>query len=232
MMEFQKLIEVRRSIRKYATDKKVTKEELMEMIGAAQEAPSWKNTETGRYYCVLSEEMTERVRRECLPEGNARKAENAVLVVTTFVKDKAGFQNDKTADNELGNGWGCYDLGLQNENFVLKAAELGYGTLIMGLRDGEQLRKVLDIPEEETVVAVIAVGVAAEEPKRPRRKGLDEIQVLHPKCCFIMSYSFCIRLCCLFFFLTGNCKQMTFDQYRTYCIVDHCYQDHRNNCIE
>lgn len=68
MMEFQKLIEVRRSIRKYATDKKVTKEELMEMIGAAQEAPSWKNTETGRYYCVLSEEMTERVRRECLPE--------------------------------------------------------------------------------------------------------------------------------------------------------------------
>ena len=96
MMEFQKLIEVRRSVRKYATDKKVTKEELMEMIGAAQEAPSWKNTETGRYYCVLSEEMTERVRRECLPEGNARKAENAVLVVTTFVKDKAGFQNDKT----------------------------------------------------------------------------------------------------------------------------------------
>ena len=174
MMEFQKLMEVRRSVRKYAADKKVTKEELMEMIGAAQEAPSWKNTETGRYYCVLSEEMTERVRRECLPEGNARKAENAVLVVTTFVKDKAGFQNDKTADNELGNGWGCYDLGLQNENFVLKAAELGYGTLIMGLRDGERLRKVLDIPEEETVVAVIAVGVAAEEPKRPKRKELDE----------------------------------------------------------
>ena len=54
MMEFQKLMEVRRSVRKYAADKKVTKEELMEMIGAAQEAPSWKNTETGRYYCVLS----------------------------------------------------------------------------------------------------------------------------------------------------------------------------------
>ena len=31
-MEFQKLIEVRRSIRKYATDKKVTKEELMEKV--------------------------------------------------------------------------------------------------------------------------------------------------------------------------------------------------------
>lgn len=75
MMEFQKLMEVRRSVRKYAADKKVTKEELMEMIGAAQEAPSWKNTETGRYYCVLSEEMTERVRRAgnvCLREMPVR----------------------------------------------------------------------------------------------------------------------------------------------------------------
>ena len=175
MMEFQKLMEVRRSVRKYAADKKVTKEELMEMIGAAQEAPSWKNTETGRYYCVLSEEMTERVRRECLPEGNARKAENAALVVTTFVKDKAGFQNDKTADNELGNGWGCYDLGLQNENFILKAAELGYGTLIMGIRDGNRIREILNIPQEETVVAVIAVGVPGEQPNRPKRRELDTI---------------------------------------------------------
>ena len=175
MMEFQKLMEVRRSVRKYAADKKVTKEELMEMIGAAQEAPSWKNTETGRYYCVLSEEMTERVRRECLPEGNARKAENAALVVTTFVKDKAGFQNDKTADNELGNGWGCYDLGLQNENLILRAVECGFSTLIMGIRDADKIRELLSIPEEEVIVSVIAIGQAADMPSRPKRKNVDDV---------------------------------------------------------
>ena len=60
-MEFQKLIESRRSIRKYDGSKKVTKEQIETLISAATEAPSWKNSETARYYCVLSDEMTKRV---------------------------------------------------------------------------------------------------------------------------------------------------------------------------
>ena len=79
------------------------------------------------------------------------------------------------ADNELGNGWGCYDLGLQNENLILKAEDLGLSTLIMGLRESDKLRELLDIPETETVVSVIAVGKADESPARPPRKELDTI---------------------------------------------------------
>ena len=116
-----------------------------------------------------------RFRQECLPEMNAGKCENAVLIISTFVHDRAGFQKDGTADNELGNGWGCYDLGLQNENLVLKAAELGYGSLIMGIRDADKIRGFLEIPQEETVVAVIAVGVPGEQPDRPKRKEVEEI---------------------------------------------------------
>ena len=84
-------------------------------------------------------------------------------------------QKDGTADNELGNGWGCYDLGLQNENLILKAEDLGLSTLIMGIRESDKLRELLDIPETETVVSVIAVGKAAESPARPPRKELDAI---------------------------------------------------------
>ena len=109
-MEFQKLIEERRTIRKYSPESRITKEDLLAVIRAAQEAPSWKNSQTGRYYCVMSEEMVEKVSRECLPEMNQAKAENASLIVTTFVHNHAGFQKDGTPDNELGNGWGCYDL--------------------------------------------------------------------------------------------------------------------------
>ena len=163
-MEFQKLIEERRTIRKYSPESRITKEDLLAVIRAAQEAPSWKNSQTGRYYCVMSEEMVEKA-----------KAENASLIVTTFVHNHAGFQKDGTPDNELGNGWGCYDLGLQNENLILKAKELGYGTLIMGLRAGDKLREILSIPETETVVAVIAIGKAAEEPARPKRKDVEDI---------------------------------------------------------
>ena len=175
-MEFQKLIEKRRTVRKYSPDTQVTKEQIEELLRAAQEAPSWKNSQTGRYYCVLSEEMTAKIRQECLPAaGNAGKSEHAALIITTFVHNRAGFQPDGSADNELGNGWGCYDLGLQNENLVLKAADMGLGTLIMGLREEDKLRQLLNIPKTETVVSVIAVGKPAEEPIHPKRKPLDEI---------------------------------------------------------
>ncbi len=39
----------------------------------------------------------------------------AALVVTAFVKDRSGFTQDGTPDNEVGNGWGYYDLGLHDE---------------------------------------------------------------------------------------------------------------------
>ena len=153
-MEFQNLIEKRRSVRKYVERNTVTKDEILSMIKAAQEAPSWKNSQTGRYYCIMDEKNVEQFRRECLPEMNAGKCENAVLLVSTFVHNRAGFQKDGTADNEIGNGWGCYDLGLQNENLILKAEELGYGTLIMGIRDADKIREFCSVPETETVVVL------------------------------------------------------------------------------
>lgn len=175
-MDFQTLIETRRTVRKYSPETDVTREQILEMVRAAQEAPSWKNTETGRYYCVLSEDMKLKLRQECLVyANNDAKTEHAALIVTTFVHNHAGFQTDGTADNEIGNGWGCYDLGLQNENLILKATELGLSTLIMGLRDADKIRELLSIPEEETIVSVIAVGKADEEPSRPRRRELDEV---------------------------------------------------------
>lgn len=56
-MEFQNLIEKRRSVRKYVERNTVTKDEILSMIKAAQEAPSWKNSQTGRYYCIMDERM-------------------------------------------------------------------------------------------------------------------------------------------------------------------------------
>ena len=164
-MEFQTLIENRRSVRKYSSHTNVTKEQIQQLVQAALEAPSWKNTETGRYYCVLSEDMSQKLRKECLCYANNDvKTEHAALIVTTFVHNRAGFQTDGTPDNEIG-----------NENLILKATELGLSTLIMGLRDGNKIREMLSIPESETIVSVIAVGKADEEPSRPRRRELEDV---------------------------------------------------------
>ena len=176
-MELQAVMEKRRSIRNYNPERKVTKEQLEELIKAASYAPSWKNLQTSRYYCVLSENAVKELREKCLPEFNQANSDGAgAYIVTTFVKGMVGFdKNTGSPVNEAGDGWGYYDLGLQNENLVLKAVDLGLSTLIMGLREADRLREILNIPESETIVAVIAVGKAAEEPIHPQRKPIEEI---------------------------------------------------------
>lgn len=174
-MEFQKVVEARRSVRKYDASRKVTKEQVSEIVEAAIQAPSWKNSQTARYHVVLSDDMRKKMLDGCLPEFNAKNSEGAALVVTTFIADRAGFNREGQPDNEVGNGWGFYDLGLHNENFVLKAKEIGLDTLIMGIRDEAKIRETLQIPEKETIVAVIALGYGAQEPEMPKRKTPEDI---------------------------------------------------------
>ncbi len=161
-------------MRAYDETKKVTKEQVEELIKAAQLAPTWKNLQPGRYYAVLSDEALERVRKEGLPEFNQNNSKGAALIITTYVKGVSGFMGEEPA-NELGDAWGAYDLGLQNAYLVLKAADLGLDTLIMGIRNADSLKKELDIPENEEVASVIAVGYRAKEPVLNPRKELSEI---------------------------------------------------------
>lgn len=174
-MNFNKVIAERRSVRKYDKDKKIEKSAVEELIKAANLAPSWKNKQTYRYHVVMSENKRA-ILKKCMHERNAMNVEDApVLVITTFVKDIAGFNRDRVPDNELGNGWGLYDLCLHNEIFVLKAKEMGFDTLIMGLRDADAIRKEFEIPEEEVIVSIIGLGVGKEDSKMPPRKNVEEI---------------------------------------------------------
>jgi len=173
-MEFDKVINERRSIRSYEAAT-IEKQEIEQMIRAALMAPSWKNSETARYYVALSEAAIKEV-RECLPEFNQRNAANAgALIVTAFIKNISGFDNEENPVNEVGQGWGCYDLGLANENLVLKAEQMGYKTLIMGIRDSEKLRDILNISDKEEIVAVIAVGKSTVKPAAPNRREVSEV---------------------------------------------------------
>lgn len=175
-MKFQEVLEGRRSVREYKADETVSREQLTELIQAALCAPSWKNSETGRYYVISDRELFEKIRTECLPGFNAdRTAAASAYIVVTFEKEISGFSDNKEPVNEIGDGWGCFDLGLATENLLLKAYELGLGTLVMGIRDAQSLRKLLSIPETQAVMAVIAVGVPGVHPKMPKRKEVDQV---------------------------------------------------------
>ena len=177
-MEYAELVKIRRSFRKYK-DEAVKKEDIEEMVKTALMAPSWANTETARYYVALGDEARNAVLEKGLPEYNRKRVDKAgALVVVTFVKGRSGFMGDKGPANELGDEWGAYDLGLSNAYFLLRASELGYGSLIMGLRDADELRKIFDIPENEEISAGIAVGKPDEEAVNQKRKELSEVLVI------------------------------------------------------
>lgn len=171
-MEFMELARERRSVRAYR-DKPVDRALVEDVLRAAQLAPSWKNSQTGRYYAALDAEAQARV-RACLPAYNQRSSANAALIVTAYEKGVSGFNAGEPV-NELGDQWGAYDLGLQNMLLTLRARELGLDTLIMGIRDGEAIRAAAGIPDTQAVFAVIALGYRDQDPAPRPRKAVEEI---------------------------------------------------------
>ncbi len=173
-VSFDDVLATRRSIRDFDSSKEVTEAQVREILTTAQDAPSWANTQSARYYVAITKEKADAV-RELIGERNKQNTKGApVFIISTFVRGQSGhFRGEQT--NEIGDGWGAYDNGLNNAYLILKARSMGFDTLIMGMRDSDGLRVLLGIPENETVMAVIALGHRASDPVKPTRKSLDEI---------------------------------------------------------
>ena len=173
VVSFDEVLTTRRSVRSYDASKKISEAEVRELLTATQEAPSWANQQPTKYYVAISDEKVAAV--QDMVGGNKERIKDApVLIVSTFERSKSGFfQGNQT--NEVGDGWGAYDNGLSNCYLILKARAMGFDTLIMGMRDADNLRTLFNIPENETIMAVISLGYRAGEPNRPERRPLDDI---------------------------------------------------------
>ena len=172
-MEFNELIEARRSVRKYVPGE-ISKDEMSAIVGEALNAPSWKNTEVTRYYAAVSAGAKDRLWKEALPGFNVTSTANAAaLVAVTFKNGESGYMGTAAA-NELGEMWGAYDCGLASAYFVLAAKNHGWDSLILGIRDAEKIKALMGIPEDEVVTSVIALGKAAHPAAKPPRKPVDE----------------------------------------------------------
>lgn len=173
-MKFSELIEARRSVRKYAKSE-ISKDEMAKIVEEALNAPSWKNTETTRYYAAIGDDAKAKIWSDALPGFNTASSENAAaLVAVTFVPGESGYMGDTPA-NELGEMWGAYDCGLASSYFVLAAKNHGWDTLIMGIRDTAKVKAILNIPEKEILTSVIAVGKSAQPYFKNPRKPVTEV---------------------------------------------------------
>ena len=176
-MKFDKVLEGRRSIRRW-TDQPIEHDKLKKILKAAQLAPSWKNSQSARFYVVTQDTLLAQLKENGLPPFNQKNAEKApCLIVACFESGKSGLGTDGRFANECEEGWSYFDLGLAVENICLEAYQLGLGTLIMGIRNAEAIRTMLHIPESQQICAVIALGTPDIDPPKPKRLKLKETTV-------------------------------------------------------
>lgn len=176
-MKFSELAKQRQSVRKYAPEKKVEREKIEACLEAARVAPSASNSQPW-YFVVLDEpELKQQVAQSTfgkMVSFNHFTMQAPVLVAV--ITEKSNFK--ASIGNVLKNKqYNHFDVGMAVENFCLQATELGLGTCILGWFDEGGIKKVLNIPRHKRIDLIVALGYAATETIRPkRRKTLAEIR--------------------------------------------------------
>jgi nitroreductase len=167
----------RRSIRKFQPTP-VSPDTIRAIVAVAAYAPSWKNSQTTRYTLLTKREEIDRVADECTMgfQKNIDTLHGApALVVLTTVNDRSGYERDGSFSTSKGTHWQSFDAGLAAEAFCVAAHEAGLGTVILGIYDEGKVKAVLNLPETESVSALIPIGVPAESPAAPKRKDVSEL---------------------------------------------------------
>ena len=166
----------RRSIRKFKPDP-VSHELLGRIVEAASYSPSWKHTQITRYIAVEGA-LKEKIAKEgtSIYPGNGAIISGApVLIAVTVIKNRSGYERDGSYSTPRKDGWQMFDAGIASQTFCLAAHELGLGTVILGLFDQAAVEKMLSLPEDRELVALIPVGYPDETPVAPKRKPVEEL---------------------------------------------------------
>lgn len=176
-MEAITMIKERRSVRKFKNEK-VDRETMKEIVDIARWAPSWVNYQIARYTLVDDEAII----KELANEGvngfvyNIDTLKNAKgVAVLSFVQGKSGKIDEEYVTSKA-NVWEVFDAGIACQTFCLAAHAKGVETCIMGVIDEKSISKIVNLPEEETVAALIVYGYEdGEHAAATQRKNAEEI---------------------------------------------------------
>jgi len=152
----------RRSIRKYVPEP-IERDALIKILEAARWAPSAGNRQPWYFIVVKDPELKKEV---------AKAAANQMFMADADVII-VGVSNPKASPR-----WHDKDTMIALEHIALVATELGLGTCWIGAFNEEKVKKILEIPDDLRVVALMPVGVPAETPGPRPRKSLEEIVFL------------------------------------------------------
>ena len=145
-MDVFEAVQARKSIRAYQ-DTPVPREKLERILEAGRLAPSARNTEPWHFIAVIDHKK----RRRLASGLYAKFIAEAPLAIVVL--------GDKKASSD----WYAVDASLALENMVLAAVNEGFGTCIVGSFNEEDVKKLLKVPENFEVIALIAVGYPKEK---------------------------------------------------------------------
>ena len=162
-MDVAQAIRNRYSCRNYQ-DKPLEQEKLRAILEAARQAPSAKNLQDWRFVVVTDPSTKKKL---AAAANNQTFLENAgAIVVACTVSDHV---------MRCGQAVGPIDVAIALEHMCLQATELGLATCWIGSFYPDKVRPIVGIPEDVTIIELLAVGYPADNPKEHRREALDRI---------------------------------------------------------
>jgi len=162
-MTVQEAILARRSIRKYS-NRPVEPEKLKTVLEAARLAPSAKNEQNWLFIVVQDKEKLADLAEAAYGQKFVAEAPAAIIVCATSRRFMACGQPTDTMDCSIAMSF-----------ILLQAQELGLGTCWLGRFDADKVKKLLNIPEEISVIAMTPLGYPAESPAARPRKAAEEV---------------------------------------------------------
>jgi len=156
-------IQKRYSCRAYQ-DKFIEKEKLEKIFEAARQAPSAKNLQDWRFVAVTDKDTKLQV-AECTnrPEVFSKAA---VLIAACSNSDEV---------MRCGQAVGPIDVSIALEHIALTATELGLATCWIGSFEPEKARKILGIPNNVTIIELMALGYPADGNRQTTREPIENI---------------------------------------------------------
>lgn len=140
----------RRSIRKYKSDP-IPEEDLNLILEAARRAPTGANRQNWRMVVIADPDLKRETAAACSNQMWMADAAVILCLVTTP-------------------GQGTTNGAIVLDHAILAATSLGYGTCWIGAYNKDEVKQVLDIPEDHGIVCLTPVGVPNIEPAaRPRK---------------------------------------------------------------
>ncbi len=168
-MDLDKAIQNRHSVRKFS-DKKPDWRTIIECIDAMRYAPIAGGNYTLKFIMVDDEEKLQKI-----TEASQQKHVGEVKYIVVVCSNPSRTLNEYGKDGEK---WSRQQAGAAIENFLLKIEESGLATCWVGYFAEAQIKRILKIPADWNVEALLPIGYEYQKA-RTRRAKIDMDRVLY-----------------------------------------------------